>query len=162
MWVEHVTPGMKLDLCSMIVIGCPHRSDDGEIVDLFSDIRKPVAYSGSTLPVLFVSDLERVEFVSLLSIGIAYHHDPLVGELFRIKNRGVGGLGNRFAGVFIECGFRIEAFHVANPAPHEEPDHALGFSLGGNSWTGQHVVECKSPKAKTGSLKELSAIVGVK
>ena len=55
--IQHVSSRVELDLCSMIVIGCPHRSDYGTLINHATDIGKPVTNWYSTFPVFLESDL---------------------------------------------------------------------------------------------------------
>ena len=59
--IKHVTPGMKLNLGSVIVVGGPHGSNDRDVIDSRTDVRKPVADFDPALAALFVADLQRIE-----------------------------------------------------------------------------------------------------
>ena len=53
--------GVKLQLRAVVVVGGPHRADDGHVVDALAHVRPPVADLDSALPPLPVADLHRVE-----------------------------------------------------------------------------------------------------
>ena len=42
--------GVELQLGAVVVVGRPHRADDGEVVDALADVRPPVADLDAALP----------------------------------------------------------------------------------------------------------------
>ena len=86
MRIEHMTPRMKLYLCPMVVVSCPHGTNDCKVIHLLTNIGEPVTDRRSAFTVLFVTNLERVKFVSLFPICISHHHDTLVCEFLGIQN----------------------------------------------------------------------------
>ena len=88
---------------------------------------EPIADFQSGLAVTFESDLERIEFVALLPVGIIHHHDPHVLQAIRRLDIAKRRLPNGFAGTTVEGRFWIKTFHVTDPSTHEQPNHILCF-----------------------------------
>ena len=124
--VVQVAPGVELRLCSVIAVGRPHRTDDRQLVDVLRDMRKPVADLDAALPVLVKADLQRIERVPLIAVGVG-NHQSLERQFLRILRVGERRFGDRLAAVLGEHRLRVEALHVADAAVHEQPDHALRF-----------------------------------
>ena len=97
--VEHVPAGVELRLGAVVVVGRVHRADDGDVVDALADVRQPVADLDAALAVLLEADLQRVELVPLLAVGVVDDDDAgqleLLGVLRVLERR----LGDRLAGV---------------------------------------------------------------
>ena len=72
----------------MIVVCCPHRSDDRNIIDARANVRKPVTHGCTALPIPFETDLQRIEFVALLAVRIVDHQECLAQVCY---NEIVGG-----------------------------------------------------------------------
>ena len=89
-------------------------------------MRQPVADLDAALAVLLKADLQRIERVALIAVGVG-NDQSLERQLLRILRVGERRLGDRLAGVLVEHRLGIEAFHVADAAVHEQPDHALGL-----------------------------------
>ena len=123
---EHVPAGVELQLGAVIVVGRPHRADDGQVVDARADVRPPVADLDPGLAPLAIADLKRIEHLANVAVGVVGHHDPhVVGELV-LEGLGERRLGDRLARVSIQGGLGIEALQVAGAADHEQPDDVLG------------------------------------
>src|SRR5436190_24376077 len=60
--IEHLAAGMKLILRGVIIVGCPHGTDEREIVDHFAHVRPPVRHLNAEVAVLAITDLERENF----------------------------------------------------------------------------------------------------
>ena len=108
-------------------------------------MRKPVADLDAALPVLLEADLQRVDLVALLAVGIVHYHHAYLFEFFGVLNVGKWRFGNRLSCVFVERGFVVKTFHVADPAAHEEPDHTFG--LGGEVWIAVERGQASCPEA---------------
>ena len=124
--LDAVAAGMELKLRAMVAVLGPHRTDDGEIVGGFGDVRPPVGDFEPALPMFSKTDLQGVNGVAQESVIGIKGDDTFVGEIRGVENRFVGGVGDRLASVFVEKGLGIEGFQMAGAADHEEPDHALG------------------------------------
>ena len=121
-----VTAGVELRLRAVVAVGGPQRAHERQPVSMPGDVGKPVADFHAALPVLAEAHLERKESIALVAVGVG-HHQSLEGQFLRILHRGKRGLGDGLARVLREHGLRVEAFHVADPAVHEKPDHVLGL-----------------------------------
>ena len=125
--VEHVPAGVELRLRAVVVVGGVHRADHGDVVDAAADVRQPVADLDAALAVFLEADLERIELVPLLAVGIVDDRDPgqleLLGVLHVLERRLADGL----AGVLGEHRLGVEGLQVADAAVHEQPDDALGL-----------------------------------
>lgn len=126
-----MTAGVELRLRAVVAVGGPQRAHECQAVSVRGDVGKPVADFHAALPVLAEAHLKRKERVALVAVGVG-HHQAFEGQFLRILHRGERSLGDGLARVLREHGLRVEALHVADPAVHEEPDHALG--LGGEVW----------------------------
>ena len=93
MGIEHMTPRMKLYLCTVVIVGGPHGTNDRKVIHLLANIGEPVTDCCSAFTVLFVTNLERIKFVSLFPICISNHDDALVCEFLGIQNACVWGVG---------------------------------------------------------------------
>ena len=159
--IKHMSPRMKLDLCPVVVVSGPHRANNGQVIHLLANMWEPVTDHCSAFTILFVASLQRVKFITLLSIGITYHHDPLVFEFFRIKNIGVRRVWYGLSRVVIKCRLWIEAFHVADPATHKKPNDTFSFGLRSRARTAQHGIKGHAAKPKACTSEKLTAIDGV-
>ena len=75
---EHVPAGVELQLGAVVVVGGPHRADDGEVVDAAAEVRPPVADLQPALPALLEADLQGIELVANVAVGVVRHDDPQV------------------------------------------------------------------------------------
>ena len=124
--VQHVAPRVKLSLCPMVAVGRVHRSYDGQTIDMLGNLRKPVADLNAALPMLFKAHLQRIQRVPLVAIGVR-HQQPLQRQPRWILGRRKRRLRNRLARIPVQHRLGIETLHVADPAIHEKPNHALRF-----------------------------------
>ena len=106
--IEHVPARVKLRLCAVVVVGGVHRSDNRQIIGARSDVRDPIAHLDAGLPVFAVTNLQRVELVALLAIGVVDDGDAgeleLVGTLRVLVRR----LADRLARVLVELGLGVK------------------------------------------------------
>ena len=80
--------GVELELGAVVVVGRPHRADDGEVVDAGAHVRPPVADLEPALAALAIADLQRIERrLNLVKAG-----NELAEVL--LQERGVEHLGN--------------------------------------------------------------------
>ena len=117
---------MELRLRTVVAVGGPHRTDDGEPIHISANVGKPITDLDAAFAVLAKTDLQRIKRFALIAIGVG-NDQPLDGQFFRIEYVGEWRLGNRLAAILGEHRLRIEAFHVADAAVHEQPDHVLGL-----------------------------------
>ena len=68
--LEHVPAGVELELGAVVVVGRPHRADDGDVVDAVAEVRPPVADLDAALAALAKADLERIERLPNVTVGI--------------------------------------------------------------------------------------------
>ncbi len=118
--------GVELELCAMVVVRRPHRTDDGEVVHALANVRPPVADLDPAPAPLRVSHLERVN----LRLDLVLARDELAQVLLqegRVDDLLVRRLVERLAGVLVQCRLGVEALDVARPADHEQPDDVLGL-----------------------------------
>jgi len=57
--LEHVAPGVKLQLRAVVVVGCPDRADHGQVVGTGTQVREPAADFQSALAAFLESHLHR-------------------------------------------------------------------------------------------------------
>ena len=68
--LEHVAAGVELELGAVVVVGGPHRADDGDVVDAVAQVGPPVADLDPALAALPEADLHRVDLgMDLCSAG---------------------------------------------------------------------------------------------
>ncbi len=67
--LEHVPAGVELQLGAVVVVGRPHRADDGDVVDAVADVGPPVADLDAALPALAEADLKRIQACSASCAG---------------------------------------------------------------------------------------------
>jgi len=123
--VEHVATGMKLRLRSVIVVGRVHRSNHCNIINAVSNMGHPVAQFDPAVAKFAEADLQRIEPVTLLSVGVVDDGHSRQFQFLRILSVLVGGLVNRLTGVLRQFRLWVKAFHVRHAAVHEQPDDAL-------------------------------------
>ena len=93
-----------------------------------ADVRQPVADLDAALAVLLEADLERIELVALLAVGVVDDDDASQLEPLRVLHVGLNGVSAIvLPAYFVEHRLRVEALHVADAAVHEQPDDALGL-----------------------------------
>ena len=63
---------MELSLRSVVAIGCPHRTNDGQAINVTGNVRKPVTDFDPALAMFLEADLKRKEGVALVSIRIRH------------------------------------------------------------------------------------------
>jgi hypothetical protein len=117
--VEHVAAGVELRLGAVVVVGGVHRADDRQVIDALAQAGEPVADLGAALAVLLEADLQRVEAVTLLAVGVVDNDDAGQFQLFGVLCVLEWRLGDGLAGVLVECGLGVEGFQVADAAVHE-------------------------------------------
>ena len=122
---------MELRLSAVVAVGGVHRTDDGQFVHVARDVGKPVAHLDSALAVLLKSNLQRVDFVSLVSISIR-DYQSLECKFLGILHIGERCFSDRFTLVLRKHGLGIKTLHVAHATVHKEPDHTL--RLGRQVW----------------------------
>ena len=162
--IKHVPAGMKLHLRTVIVIGGPHRADHRNVIDTAADVWEPITHLDAALAVLFVADLQRIQLVALLAVGIVHHHHAHLLQPITILHILKLRLVDRFAGQLIEHRLRIKTLHVAHATAHEEPNHTL--RLGRKMWqavhttipTAQHRAQRQTTKAQSGAAQKHSAV----
>ena len=71
------------------------------------------------------TNLQRIDLVALLTIGIIDHDNLDLFQLFRRLDISEGGFRNALSRKSVQSWFGIETFHVANTTTHEQPDHVL-------------------------------------
>ncbi len=81
-------------------------------------------------PYFLIANLQRINLVSLLAVGVVDDHDASLLQPFGILDIGKGSFVDRLAGIFGQRRLGIETLHVADTAAHEQPDHALWLSAG--------------------------------
>ena len=92
---EHVPAGVELQLSPVVVVGRPHRADDGHVVDARAHVRPPVADLDPRLPALAITDLKRIKRLANVAVGVVRHDDSHVaGELVleRRRHKGVSAI----------------------------------------------------------------------
>ena len=92
-----------------------------------AEVRQPVADLDAALAVLLEADLERIEHVALLAVGVVDDDDAGQLQLLRVLDVLERRLGDGLAGVLREHRLGVEALQVADAAVHEQPDDALGL-----------------------------------
>ena len=126
---EHVPAGVELELRAVIVVGGPHRADDGQVVGAVAEVRPPVADLEAALAALLKADLHAEQLVA--DVAVVRRSARRSRRFFLTNGESSTSLvrrfGDRLAGVFVELRLGIEALHVAHAADHEDPDHALGL-----------------------------------
>ena len=76
---EHVPAGVELQLGAVVVVGRPHRTDHGDVVDAGADVRPPVAdldAAGRACDNRPAAD----KLLADVAVGIVRHDDP---QIFR-------------------------------------------------------------------------------
>ncbi len=91
-----------------------------------AEMGPPVADLDARLAVLVKTDLERVERLADVAVGVILHELPHVARQLVLERLGEGRLGDRLAGILIDRGLGVEALQVAGAADHEQPDDVLG------------------------------------
>ena len=107
--IEPIAAGVKLKLSAVVDVVGPHRADDGQIVDATADVRPPIADLDAALAAFAEADLHRVQLGENLSLVGSSRADVLVEE-FLVQDAVKRRLGDRFAGVFVECRLRDRSF----------------------------------------------------
>ena len=80
------------------------------------------------LAVLLEADLQRIELVPLLAVGVVDDGDAGQLELLGVLRVGERRLGDRSCrAYFVSSGLGSKRLHVRHAAVHEQPDHALGL-----------------------------------
>ena len=125
--VEHVPPRMKLNLCAVVIVGGPNRSDEADVVDARADVWKPVTYFDAALAVFLETDLQRIELVALLSIRIVHNNNANFFQSFRILHIIPFRFVDRFARKLVQHRLVVETLHMTHAATHEQPDDTFGF-----------------------------------
>ena len=64
-----MAPGMELQLAGVVIIGCPHGSNECHVVDAIAQLRPPVANFNAALAVFPVPDLHGEDLSHQLSVG---------------------------------------------------------------------------------------------
>ena len=123
--VEHVPAGVKLRLGAVVVVSGVHGADEGNIVHALAEVRPPIADLDPALAALAEANLQRVERVALLAVGIVDDDDARQFEFFGILSVLEGRLGDGLAGELGEHRLGIEALHMTDAAVHEQPDDVL-------------------------------------
>ena len=121
-----MTPRVELSLGSMIAVGGPHRSDNGQLVDLLRHMREPVADLDATLAMLLKFHLQWVKQVPLIAISIR-NHQSLKRQFLRILSVGKGSFSDGLPSVFGQHRLWVEALHVTDTTIHKQPNHTLRF-----------------------------------
>src|SRR5207302_11405496 len=98
---EYVPAGVELKLGAVVVIGCPHRADDGDVVDAVTDVRPPVADGNAAPPAFFESGLQVVKLLADVTVGVALNMNAKVLQVRGLKDVLVRGLGDGLAGVLV-------------------------------------------------------------
>ena len=112
-------------LRAMIVVEGPQGSDHGKVVGALADMLEPVAHHQAALAVRPTPGLQRHEGLAIPVRRVAADNVfPFVFLDLPIRR-----LCDGLARVFIQLGFDIETFDVADAATQENPDH--GFGPGG-------------------------------
>ncbi len=120
--VEHVPARVELDLCAVIVVGRPHRADDGQIVDAAAHVREEIAHRNAALAAGAKLRLQGKNHVPLLAVGVVDDDDPHLLQLFGVLDALVRCRANRLPRVAINLGLGIKRLEMTEPTPHEEPD----------------------------------------
>ncbi len=102
--LEHVPASVELKLGAMIVVGRPHRADDGDLVDARADVRPPVADLDSGLAAFGRADLKRIEPSTNVELRLILQEHPQVAAQLVLERVGKRGLGDRLSRVAIERG----------------------------------------------------------
>ncbi len=71
-----VTAGVELVLRPVIIVGRPHRPHDGHVVDAVPQVRPPVGHLDPRFPTFFKSNLQWIQFVADVSVGIIGDDNP--------------------------------------------------------------------------------------
>ena len=168
--VEHVTAGMELHLRAVVVIGRPHRAHDGEVVHAGTEVGKPVAHLDAALAAGREADLQRVNLVALLAVGVVHHDHAHTLALLRVVHALERRFVEGFAGVLGELGLGVEALHVTQAAAQENPDDRLRprrevrqargrppTALQSEAIAREHRAQCEAAEAQAGAGEEGSA-----
>ena len=168
--IEHVPARVELHLRAVVVVRRPHGADHGNIIHAVPEVREPVADLDAAAAAGLEADLERINLVSLLAVGVVDHHHPNTFEFVRIVDALERRLRECLALVPIECWLRIETFHVAQPAAEEDPDDTPGLRgevgqasrrtpavLAPEPFARQQGAQCETSKAKAGAREERPA-----
>ena len=168
--IEHVAAGVELRLRSVVGIGRPHRSDDGDPVGVPRGVREEIADLHAALPMPAETGLERIEDIALQAVGVG-NGGALKGEFRRVLDVGIRSLGDRLAGMFCHLGLVVKAFKVADAAIHKQPDDALRLwgevrsavggkpgSGGADAVAGEHGTERQTGEAEAKVGKSFTSI----
>ena len=123
---ERMPAGVKLKLCSVIVVGRPHRPHDGQVVRALADVRPPIADLQPALAARPPANLHRVN----VRMNFVQPSDDLAQILLdvrRIERRLVRRFLKRLSGPPVEFRLRIKRLHLAHAADQENPDDRLSL-----------------------------------
>ena len=118
---------MKLELSIVVARRRPHRTDDRHVVNTLREVRQPVTDLDAAFAVFFVANLQRIQRVVNLPVGITLHQLDTVFDVGRFQHVGERRIGDRLATIFCQRRLRIKRLDLANATSHEQPDHAFGF-----------------------------------
>src|SRR5262249_57385311 len=85
--VDDVMAGVEFVLGGVVVVGHPHRADDGQVIDAGADVRPPVADLDAALAPFAVADLHGID----LGHQVARHARE-VADVAAVVRRFQGGL----------------------------------------------------------------------
>src|SRR5258706_2124913 len=115
---------LKGELSTMIVVEGPKGTDHRDVIRAFADAFKPVAHDKSALAVILVAGLERHDDFAIPMRWISA--DDIGVNLLWIEHRLVRRFVDRFAGVFVQLRFDIEAFKMTDAATKKNPNDRFG------------------------------------
>ena len=118
---------MKLELSVVVARRRPHRPDDRHVVNTLREVRQPVTDLDAAFAVFFITDLQRIQRVVNLPVGVALHQFDAVFDVGRFQHAGERRVGDRLAAIFCQKRLRIKRLDLANASSHEQPDHAFCF-----------------------------------
>ena len=155
-FIKHVPTGNKLNLSAVIIVRRPHRPNERDVVSTTANVRKPVADLDAAFSVLPEPNLQRVQLVALLAVGIVHDDNAHLLQLFGILDALERRVIDRLSGVLCQLGLRIEALHMADAAAHKEQDYVLclwlnvrqeGMRIAGCRVALQHRIQCQSSES---------------
>ena len=149
--------GMELDLRAVVVVGRPHGADDRNVVDAGPDVWKPVADFDAALSMRPKTDLQRIDLIALLTVGIVDDDDADAFEFLGILNIRERRFTDRLAGKpFVSAGFgsKLSMWLTPPRMNNQITLFALGAKCGRPSGGDHPVSPGETPNASRCSMAE--------